>query len=66
MLILTRRIGEVVYVGDGRVYVLAQKGNQVRLGFDFPKNTVINREEVHLKIQLEAAVSKGQAETCRE
>lgn len=54
MLILTRKIGETVVIGD-EVYctVLGIKGNKVRLGLDAPKATAINRKEIHDRIALE-------------
>ena len=51
MLILTRRIGEVVVIGaDIRITVLSLKGNQARLGVTAPPDTLVNREEVHQKL----------------
>lgn len=48
MLILTRKIGESIRIGDDVIMtVLGIKGNQIRLGFDAPKEIIINREEVH-------------------
>ena len=56
MLILTRRIGEAVTIGDNiRVIVLGVKGNQVRLGFEAPREVEVNREEVYERRRLEAA-----------
>jgi carbon storage regulator len=50
MLILTRRIGETMMVGDEiTVTVLGVKGNQIRLGINAPKNVAIDREEIHLR-----------------
>lgn len=50
MLILTRRIGETMMVGDEiTVTVLGVKGNQIRLGMNAPKNVAIDREEIHLR-----------------
>lgn len=47
MLILTRRIGEVLVIGDNiKLTVLGVRGHQVRLGIDAPKDVQINREEV--------------------
>jgi carbon storage regulator len=52
MLILTRRRGESVKVGDEvTVTVLGVKGNLVRLGFAAPANVAVHREEVHKRIQ---------------
>ncbi len=54
MLILTRRIGETLMVGDEvTVTVLGVKGNQVRLGVNAPKNISVHREEIYNKIQKE-------------
>ena len=54
MLILTRRIGETLMIGDDiEVTVLGVKGNQVRLGIKAPKNVRVNREEIHQRIQQE-------------
>lgn len=54
MLILTRRIGESIVIGnDIYVTVCGVKGNQVRLGFDAPKDVIINRDEIHQRILRE-------------
>jgi len=54
VLILTRRIGETVNIGDDiRVTVLGVKGNQVRLGVDAPKHIPVHREEVYERIKNE-------------
>ena len=51
MLILTRRIGECITIGDQiRVYVIGIKGKQVRLGIDAPGDAIVHREEVYKRI----------------
>jgi carbon storage regulator len=51
MLVLTRRLGEGVTIGQGiRVVVLGIKGNQVRLGIEAPAQTEIYRDEIYSKI----------------
>lgn len=58
MLILTRRIGETLMVGDEvTVTVLGVKGNQVRIGVTAPKDVSVHRQEVYDKIQKESSVS---------
>ena len=52
MLILTRKVGESVLIGDGiKVSVLAVKGNQVRVGIDAPKDVSVHREEVRERLE---------------
>jgi carbon storage regulator len=54
MLILTRRVGETLMVGDEiTVTVLGVKGNQVRLGVNAPKNVAVHREEIYQRIHDE-------------
>lgn len=61
MLILTRRVGEAVMIGDEvTVTVLGVKGNQVRVGVNAPKSVSVHREEIYERIQRE---EKGAAES---
>ena len=54
MLILTRRVGETVKIGDDvSVTVLGVKGNQVRIGVNAPKDVAVHREEIFERIQRE-------------
>lgn len=54
MLILTRRVGESVMIGDAIVVtVLAVKGAQVRVGVQAPKDVAVHREEIYQRIQDE-------------
>ena len=54
MLILTRRVGETLMVGDEvSVTVLGVKGNQVRLGVNAPKDVAVHREEIYDRIKNE-------------
>ena len=56
MLILTRRVGETLMIGDDvSVTVLGVKGNQVRLGVNAPKEVAVHREEIFNAIQREKA-----------
>ncbi|MBN1212281.1 MAG: carbon storage regulator CsrA [candidate division Zixibacteria bacterium] len=54
MLILTRKLGESITIGDDiRVSVLGIRGRQVRLGIEAPLKVVVHREEIYVKIQAE-------------
>lgn len=54
MLILTRRVGETLVIGDDiTITVLGIKGHQVRLGINAPKNVSVHREEIFQRIQQE-------------
>lgn len=56
MLILTRKLGESITIGDEiRVSVLGVRGRQVRLGIEAPAKVVVHREEIYVKIQEEGA-----------
>jgi carbon storage regulator len=56
MLILTRRVGEAVMIGDEvSITVLGVKGNQVRLGINAPRSIGVHREEIYRRIKREQA-----------
>ena len=66
MLILTRRVGETVMIGnDVTVTILGVKGNQVRVGINAPKSVAVHREEIYERIKREQqgqGDSKGEGE----
>jgi carbon storage regulator len=66
MLILTRRVGEAVMIGDDvAVTVLGVKGNQVRLGVAAPRDVDVHREEIYKRICEESETDSGDAATAK-
>jgi carbon storage regulator len=57
MLILTRKVGEALMVGEEvTVTVMAVKGNQVRIGINAPKDVAVHREEIYERVKQEKAL----------
>jgi len=64
VLILTRRVGETLMIGDDvTVTVLGVKGNQVRIGVNAPKHVAVHREEIYQRIKQELDQQSGQSRT---
>ena len=67
MLILTRRVGETVMIGDDvTITVLGVKGNQVRVGINAPKHVAVHREEIYERIKREQQPDDQQPEDIAE
>jgi carbon storage regulator len=67
VLILTRRVGEKVMIGDDvSVTVLRVKGNQVRLGVDAPKSVSVQREEIFNRMKIEGEEPGADGEESEE
>ncbi|MEL0039581.1 MAG: carbon storage regulator CsrA [Halieaceae bacterium] len=63
MLILTRRVGESLIIGDDvTITVLGVKGNQVRIGVNAPRDVAVHREEILNRIQADAASDREEEE----
>jgi len=67
MLILTRRVGETLMIGDEvTVTVLGVKGNQVRIGVNAPKEVAVHREEIYERIRKEQEGEVAERELAAE
>lgn len=63
MLILTRRVGETLMIGDEvTVTVLGVKGNQVRIGVNAPRDVTVHREEIYERIKREQQTDQDSVE----
>jgi len=65
MLILTRRIGEVLIIGDDaqiKICMMGAKGNQVRVGVAAPKSITVHREEIYMRIHPEYKPEEGRGD----
>ncbi|HHH38612.1 MAG TPA: carbon storage regulator [Sedimenticola sp.] len=63
MLILTRRVGETLMIGDEvTVTILGVKGNQVRIGVNAPRDVTVHREEIYERIKQEQAQEQSSEE----
>lgn len=66
MLVLTRRVGECIRIGDDvRVTILGGKGNQVRIGVDAPRDVEVHRGEIYERIKREVAATNRSDEQAR-
>ena len=67
MLILTRRIGEVIMIGDEvTITVIGVKGHAVRIGIEAPRDIAVHREEIYRRIKAEQKGKAGRIEESRD